>query len=75
MNLLLMLNTITMTNKELRQLKKGDFFRLKDSETAPVWVRGEYVPAEKRFSTHKFDDINHEVFRKGTAQVYIGFTF
>lgn len=64
-----------MSNKELRQLKKGDFFRVKESETAPVWVRGEYIPEAKRYSTHKFDDTNHEVLRKGTAQVYVDFIF
>lgn len=59
----------------IRQLKKGGFFRLKDSETAPVWVRGEYIPEAKQYSTYKFDDTNHETLRKGTAQVYVGFTF
>lgn len=59
----------------IRQLKKGEFFRLKDSETAPVWVRGDYVSSEKKFSTHKFDDINHETLRKGETEVYVGFTF
>lgn len=59
----------------IRQLKKGEFFRLKDSETAPVWVRDEYIPAAKKFSTHKFDDVNHEVLRKGDSVVYVGFIF
>lgn len=59
----------------IRQLKKGEFFRLKDSETAPVWVRGEYIPEAKKYSIHKFDDANHEMLRKATAQVYVGFTF
>ena len=30
-----------MKQTELRNVKKGDFFRLANSETAPVWVRGE----------------------------------
>lgn len=59
----------------ISKLKKGEYFRLKDSETAPVWVRGEYIPEVKRYSTHKFDDTNHEMLRKGTAQVYVGFIF
>lgn len=57
------------------QLKKGDFFRLKDSETAPVWVRGEYIREVKKYSTHKFDDVNHEVLRKEDCVVFVGFTF
>ena len=45
---------------KLKDLKRGDFFRLKDSDTAPVWVKGEYVRSEKKYSTYKFDDVNHE---------------
>lgn len=59
----------------IRQLKNGEFFRLKKSETAPVWVRGEYIPATKKFSTHKYDDVNHENLRKGDLEVFIGVTF
>lgn len=61
--------------KSIRELKKGEFFRLKDSDTAPVWVRGEYIPEIKKFSTCKFDDINHEQPRKGDTKVFVGFTF
>lgn len=59
----------------VRQLRKGDFFRLKDSDTAPVWVRNEYIPSAKKYSTHKFDDTNHEVLRNGDFVVVIGFAF
>ncbi|WP_148335644.1 MULTISPECIES: hypothetical protein [Bacteroides] len=59
----------------VRQLKKGDFFRLNDSETAPVWVRDEYIPSAKKFSTHLYDDVNHERLRKGETTVYVEFTF
>lgn len=61
--------------KSIRKLKKGGFFRLKDSDTAPVWVRGEYVPSEKKFSTYQYDDVNHERLCKGETEVYVGFTF
>lgn len=61
--------------KSIRKLKKGGFFRLKDSDTAPVWVRGEYVPSEKKFSTHRYDDVNHERLCKSETEVYVGFTF
>lgn len=59
----------------IRQLKKSEFFRLKNSENAPVWVRGDYVPSEKKFSTHKYNDVNHETLRKGDCVVYVGLTF
>lgn len=61
--------------KSIRKLKKGDFFRLKDSDTALVWVRGEYVPSEKKFSTYQYDDVNHERLCKGETEVNVGFTF
>lgn len=61
--------------KSIRELPKGELFRLKDSETAPVWVRDEYIPSEKKFSTHKYDDANHERLFKGETEVYVGFTF
>lgn len=63
------------TQKSIRELKKGDFFRLRGSDTAPVWVRDEYMPALKKFSTHKFDDVNHEHPRNGDTKVFTGFTF
>lgn len=61
--------------KSIRKLKKGELFRLKDSDTAPVWVRGEYIPSEKKFNTHRYDDVNHERLCKGETEVYVGFTF
>lgn len=61
--------------KTIRELKQGEFFRLKQSSTAPVWIRGKYVPKLKKYSTCKFDDINHERKLRGTTSVYIGFAF
>lgn len=63
------------TQSTIRELKKGEFFRLKGADTAPVWVRGDYVREAKKFSTCKFDDINHEHLFKGDTKVFIGFTF
>lgn len=61
--------------KTIRELKRGDFFRLRNSDTSSVWVRGDYDPALRKYSTHKFDDINHERFMKGKTFVFVGFTF
>lgn len=61
--------------KSIRELKKGDFFRLSESDTASVWVRDEYMPALKKFSTYKFDDVNHERPRNGDTKVFTSFTF
>jgi hypothetical protein len=59
----------------LADVKRGDYVRLKASETAPVWVRGEYDAASKRYSLTKADDMNHELMRKGDLVVYTGFTY
>ena len=61
--------------QSIRELKKGEFFRLRESDTEPVWVSGEYVPAVKKFSTYKFEDVNHERLLKGNTIVFTGFTF
>lgn len=64
-----------MQQQAIRQLKKGDYFRLKESDTAPVWVRGEYSREAKRYSTHLFDDVNHERLLRGDQLVWVEFTF
>lgn len=63
------------TQKTIREIKKGDFFRFKESDTAPVWVRDEFLPAVKKFSTHRFDDMNHERLFNGDTKVFTDFTF
>lgn len=60
---------------ELKKVKEGDFFRLKESETAPVWVRGYYYRPEKVFECYRFEDTNRENFFKGSKIVFIGFEF
>lgn len=64
-----------MEKKIIRELKKGEFFRLTDRENAPVWVRGEYIREVKKYSTYKYDDVNHESLRSGGKIVVVGFTF
>ena len=60
---------------KLKDLKKGVFFKLKDSDTAPEWIRGEYVRSEKKYSTFKFDDINHERLLSPDKEVITDFEF
>jgi hypothetical protein len=59
----------------IKDLKRGEYFRLTDSDTAPVWVRGEYSREAKKYSTHRFDDVNHERLMRGDRLVRVGFTF
>ena len=60
---------------KLKDLKKGVFFKLKDSDTAPVWIRGEYVRSENKYIKLKFDDINHELILSPYKEVITYFEF
>lgn len=69
------LNEKIKKGKKIKELKKGELFKLKDSDTATIWVRDEYVRALKKYSTYKFNDINHEKLLQGNQEVFTGFTF
>ena len=64
-----------MVTRTIREVKKNGFFRLSKRDTAPVWVRGEYIPEVKKYSTYKFDDVSHERLCHGDKKVFVGFTF
>jgi len=62
----------------LKELKRGDMFTLKDIEfprESQVYIRGEYDRGSKTYSCIKWNDVNKEIFRKGTTKVYTEFTF
>lgn len=63
--------------KTIRELKVGELFKLKDTDTSPVWQRGEYVREEnlKKFCCTKYNDINHSKNFDGKQVVYVDFTF
>lgn len=56
---------------QLKDVKKDDFFRFKNDENAPLWVRDHYDRSSKKFCIHKYDDVNHFIMRKGTVTAYI----
>lgn len=58
---------MAMQKRTVRELAKGEFFRLTESDTAPVRVRGEYSRHAKKYSTHRFDDVNHERLLRGNS--------
>lgn len=66
---------------KLKQLKKGDLFLRKEPKddqnvsASSVWVRGDYVPSERKYSCYKWDDVNHESFLKGDKLVFVEFCF
>lgn len=63
------------TAQKIRDIKKGEYIRLKDSETSPVYIRGDYCRVTKKYSLISFDDINREVLKRGDYVAFIGFTF
>ncbi len=60
-----------MRQIELRQVKRGDIFRLKDSETAPLWVREDYDRSSKKFGCCMYDNINHFSEINGKRLVFV----
>lgn len=65
--------------KRLKDLKRGEFFTLKDYGDDPdperVYVRGEYDRAERKYEVTKFNDFCDWRMMKGDRLVYTGFTF
>lgn len=55
--------------------KKGEYVKFKATESAPVWVRGEYSRESKKYAFHAFDDISKVSYKKGDSAVFVGFTF
>lgn len=62
----------------VKELKKGDFFVLKDIEFSrenQVWIRGEYDRASKMYSAINYTDMNREGFFKGDKIIFNNITF
>ena len=67
-----------MEQKLLKDLKKGEFFTKKPIEElkeTQVFIRGEYDKGEKKYEITRFSDFCDTAYLKGTAKVYVGFTF
>ena len=68
-----------MQTAKIKDLKKGDFFTLKDYGDEPnenkVYVRGDFERSEKKYSVHKFTDVFAERFLSGNKEVFVGFIF
>lgn len=67
--------TREMTYARLKDVKKGEFFRISPSDTAPVWVRDDYNRSTKKYECYKFDDMNHLGEFNGTRMVIVDFEF
>lgn len=57
----------------IRELKRGDYFRLKPN--GKEYVRGYYDRSLKKFSYYDFFDVNNEHFAKGSKTVIVDFEF
>lgn len=64
-----------MKQTELRNVKQGEFFSLANSETAPVWVRGDYNRSSKKFEAYKYYDVNYWNEFRGSRIVFVDFEF
>ena len=68
-----------MEQKRIRDLKRGEFFTLRDygeyPDSARVYVRDEYERSEKNYWCYKADDWNATTLKSGNKLVYVGFTF
>lgn len=61
-----------MIQTPLKEVKRGALFKLKDSESALYWEKGDYVREERanKYSCIRTDDICHELLMKGSRIVF-----
>ena len=64
-----------MKKTQVKKVNQGTYFKLTESEKAPVWVRGEFSREAHKYSCYKFDDVNHEKLMKGTQTIFVDFEF
>ena len=68
-----------MKTAKIKDLKKGDYFTLKNYGDYPadnrVYIRGDYCRECKKYSCVKFDDMNAETLKGGAVIVYTDFIF
>lgn len=67
-----------MERKQLKDIKNGEFFRIRESDTAPVWVKtGERIRRQKmtKYECHQYEDANHNNFFGSDKVVYVGFEY
>ena len=59
----------------LYSVKRDGFFKLKPTEDAPVWIRGDYDRSEKKYHCVKYWDLSATHNWRGEKMVYVGFSF
>ena len=68
-----MANEYAYTHALLKDVKRGEFFRLR--EHGATFIRGHYDHASKKYHAFEFEDVNHEIARRGELEVIVNFTF
>jgi hypothetical protein len=67
-----------MESKKLRDVKKGEFFRLRESETAPVWIKtGGWMRkgGKTKYECDQYEDCGRCNFYSADRVVFVGFTY
>lgn len=65
-----------MRQIKLSTVSKGEYIK-KTEQTVKVYIKGDFIREDgfNRYSCTDADDMNREVFIKGTAKVWVGFTY
>jgi hypothetical protein len=64
-----------MQKTTLKLCPSGEYIKLRNTDSAPIWIKGNYDRLTKTYSLLNVDDINREIFRKSNSTVFIGFTY
>lgn len=64
-----------MNRIALNLTKPGEYVRLSDKPAAKTYKRGAYDKKTKTFSLSDCADMNGEIFRKSSTQVFTGFDY
>lgn len=58
----------------IKDVPCGEYIRLNE-HTSKTWQRGHYCRETRKYSLLDCDDMNREIFRSGSALVWVGFTY
>jgi hypothetical protein len=64
-----------MQQTTLKLCPSGEYVKLRNTDSAPIWIKGGYDWLTNTYSLSSVDDINREIFRQSDSIVFIGFTY
>ena len=62
------------TSTKLSATTKGEYIRRK-ADSKVTYIRGHYDRQSKTYSLTDAEDMNREIFLKGSTIVFVGFTY